>query len=67
MISSNNNAIMSILNDGVRVDAKPTLVGFKTVYLGNDKYPLSIIIMALIGSAVWKKINSFKYIASIVR
>ena len=46
MSSPNTNALMTLLNDAVRGHRKPTAAGFKIVYVGKDKTPLSILEMA---------------------
>ena len=44
MNSPNNNALMSLINDVVR-EPKPTVAGFKIIYVRKDKYLLSALKM----------------------
>ena len=44
MSNPNTNALMTLLTDAVR-DPKLTAAGFKIIYVGNDKYPLSVLEM----------------------
>ena len=55
----NTNALMSLLSDAVKGNRKPSAAGFKIVYVGKDKTPLSILEMAPIDGDVWKKICLF--------
>ena len=50
---------MSLLSDAVKGNRKPTAGGFKFLYVGKDKTPLSILEMAPIDGDVWKKISFF--------
>ena len=68
MISSpNTNVLMALLNDAVRGHHKPTAAGYKIVYVGKDKTPLSILEMAPIEGDAWKKSASFESLSSTIR
>ena len=64
MISPNSNALMNMLANAARHDAKPTAAGFQMIYVGKDKYPLSILSMTPITSEEWRKGSSFESLAS---
>ena len=59
MSSPNTNALMTLLTDAVKGNRKPTAAGFKIVYVGKDKTPLSILEMAPIEGDALKKSASF--------
>jgi len=59
MTSPNTNAITILLADVMRAESKPTVDRFKTVYVGKDKFLLSILVMAPIGGEAWKKERDF--------
>ena len=67
MSSPNTNALMSLLSDAVKGNRKPSAAGFKIVYVGKDKTPLSILEMAPIDGDVWKKSASFESLSSTIR
>ena len=67
MSSPNTNALMSLLSDAVKSNRKPSAAGFKIVYVGKDKTPLSILEMAPIDEDVWKKSASFDSLSSTIR
>ena len=66
MSSPNTNALITLINNAVR-DPKPTAAGFKIVYIGKDKYPMSILEMAPVTEDGWKKSASFESLSSTVR
>ena len=66
MSSPNTNALITLLNNAVR-EPKPTAAGFKIVYVGKDKYPMSILEMAPVDDDGWKKSASFESLSSTIR
>ena len=66
MSSPNTNALITLINNAVR-DPTPTAAGFKIVYIGKDKYPMSILEMARVDDDGWKKSASFESLSSTVR
>ena len=60
MSSPNTNALMTMLNNAVRAESKPTAAGFKMVYVGKDKVALNILEMSPIESEPWKKSSAFE-------
>ena len=50
--SPNTNDLMSLLSNAVKDNRKPSAAGFKVVYVGKDKSPLSILEMAPIDGDV---------------
>ena len=54
MSSPNTNTLMTLLTDTVRGNHKPTAAGFKIVYIGKDKTPLSILEIAPIEGNAWE-------------
>ena len=61
------NGLMNMIANAARHDAKPTATGFQMVYVGKDKYPLSILSMTPINSEAWRKSSSFENLASTMR
>ena len=43
MTSHNNNALMTLLNDAVKSNDKPTAEAFKLMYVGKEMNHLSIL------------------------
>ena len=66
MSNPNTNALMSLLTDAVR-DPKLTAAGFKIIYVGKDKYPLSVLEMAPVEADGWKKSAAFESLSSTIR
>jgi len=66
MTNPNTNALISLLNDAIR-QPKPTGAGFKTVYVGKEKYPLRILETAPVNGNGWKKRASFEIIFMTIR
>ena len=60
MSSPNTNALMTMLNNAVKAESKPTAAGFKMVYVGKDKVALNILEMSPIESEPWKKSSAFE-------
>ena len=54
MSNPNTNALISLLRNSTR-DNSTTAAGFKTVYLGQDNLPVSILEIAPITDPAWKK------------
>ena len=67
MTNPNTNALMSMLQNAVRDDNGPTAAGFKTAYVGKDRFSIMILKMASIDDDAWKKSASFESLASSVR
>ena len=67
MTNPNTNALMSMLQNAVRADNGPTAAGFKTAYVGKDRFPIMILKMASLDDDAWKKSASFESLASSVR
>ena len=63
----NTNALMSMLKNTVRADNGPIAAGFKTAYVGIDRFPITIINMASIDDDAWKKSASFESLTSSIR
>ena len=58
---------MSILTEAVIPDTKPTAAGFKTVYVGKDKFPLSVLEIVHINGEAWMKSSSFKSLSGTIK
>ena len=67
MSNPNTNALMSMLQNAVRADNGPTAAGFKTAYVGKDRFPIMILNMASIDDDAWKKSASFERLESSVK
>ena len=67
MTNPKTNALMSMLQNAVCNDNGLTAAGFKTVYVGKDRFPIMILKMATIDDDAWKKSASFESLASSVR
>ena len=52
MTSSDTNALMARLTDAVKAEANLTATSFETIYVGKDKYSLSILQMAHIDGEI---------------
>ena len=66
MTNTNTTAFVTLLNDTVR-DPKPTAAGFKIVYIGKDKYPLSVLEMTPVEADRWKKSALFESLSATIR
>ena len=55
MSSPNTIALITLLNNAVR-DPKTTAAGFKIVYVGKDKYPMSILKIVPVDNNEWIKV-----------
>ena len=66
MTSPNTNALMTLLKNAVR-EPKPTVARFKILYVGKDKYPMSILEMASVDNDGWKKCVSLKSLLSTIQ
>lgn len=53
MTNPSHNALMNLLNDVAR-NPKPTVVGFKIIYVGKDEYPISVLEMTPVEADRWK-------------
>lgn len=53
MTSPNTN--FNLLNNAANLEIKPMAVGCKSVYVGKDKYLLSILGLSPITGKAWKK------------
>ena len=58
MSNPNTNALMSLLENAART-RKSSAAGFKTIYVGPDKLPISLLQMAPLTSPVRIKNASF--------
>ena len=62
----NTNAIMSMLQ-GATEQRKPTAVGYKIIFVGSDKLPVSILELARLNGKAWQKKTSFDCLSSTMR
>ena len=56
MSNPNTKALMSFLENAAST-RKSSAAGFKTIYVGPDKLPLSVLKMAPLTSPVWEKVH----------
>lgn len=63
----NTNALISMLQNTVRADNGPTAATFKTVYVENSRFSITILNMVFICDDAWKKRFSLESLASSVR
>ena len=54
MSNPNTNALLSMLRN-YAVTPSATAAGFKTVYIEQDRLPVSILIIALLTDPTWKR------------
>ena len=66
MTNPTTNAIMSMLQGAIETK-KPTAAGFKIIYIGSDKLPVSILDIAPLNGKPWQKKTTFDCLASTMR
>ena len=66
MSNPNTNAIMSMLQ-GAMEQRKPTAAGYKIIFVGSDKLPVSILELAPLNGKAWQKKTSFDCLSSTMR
>ena len=58
---------MSSANTRVAADARIGTNGFKTIYLGKDQRPISVMKLALLEEPSWKRGATFTHLAKAIK